>query len=89
MSNEAQVSYAPSLEATPQAELEVLVAVYAFLLDRHENRRTAGVGSRNESNGGRGDGVGDSSGSRSSSAPEHLNDGTGTSDKRRKEVMKG
>jgi hypothetical protein len=40
MSNPA-IRYRPRLDATPEAELEVLAAVYSFVIQRHENRKAA------------------------------------------------
>jgi hypothetical protein len=40
MSNPAN-SYRPRLDATPEAELEVLARVYRFLIQRRENRKSA------------------------------------------------
>jgi hypothetical protein len=43
MSNRV-ISYHPRLDATPEAELEVLARVYSFLMQRHENRNAASGG---------------------------------------------
>ncbi len=41
--------YTPLPDATPESELDALVAVYAFVLECHESRKAAGrVGSLNE-----------------------------------------
>jgi hypothetical protein len=38
---EPRIVYSPRAGATPETELDVLAAVYAFLLDRHANEATA------------------------------------------------
>ena len=35
------IRYRPRLDATPEAELEVLAAVYSFVIQRHENHKAA------------------------------------------------
>ena len=44
MSSDLRISYHPHLDATPEAELEVLARVYSFLIQRHENRNAASGG---------------------------------------------
>jgi hypothetical protein len=38
------IRYRPRLDATPEAELEVLARVYSFLIHRHVNREAASGG---------------------------------------------
>ncbi len=40
MSSELRLRYRPGLDATPKAELDALVAVYAFLLRRNGAKAT-------------------------------------------------
>ena len=54
MSNPA-IRYRPRLDATPEAELEVLAAVYSFLIQGHENRKAAISGDCAEKQGGEND----------------------------------
>jgi hypothetical protein len=44
MSSDLRLSYRPRLEATPEAELEVLARVYRFLIQNQENRNAASGG---------------------------------------------
>ncbi len=44
MSSDLRISYRPHLDATPEAELEVLAAVYSFVTQRHVNRNAAASG---------------------------------------------
>ena len=44
MSSDLRIRYRPRLDATPEAELEVLTVVYAFLIQRHVNRKAASGG---------------------------------------------
>jgi hypothetical protein len=44
MSSDLRISYRPHLDATPEAELEVLARVYRFLIQSHENHKAASVG---------------------------------------------
>jgi len=46
------ISYRPRLEATPDAELEVLAAVYSFVIQRHENRKATFSGGCTDYEGG-------------------------------------
>jgi hypothetical protein len=47
--NSARVTYIPLPDATPETELDALVAVYAFVLECHESRKAAdATGDRNE-----------------------------------------
>ncbi len=47
MSSDPRISYHPRLDATPEAELEVLARVYLFLIQSHENRNAASGGCAN------------------------------------------
>jgi hypothetical protein len=51
MSNRV-ISYHPRLDATPEAELEVLARVYGFLIQSHENRDAASGGCADNKKGG-------------------------------------
>jgi len=43
------LAYVPLPEATPESELDALVAVYAFVLECHKSRKAAdATGDRNE-----------------------------------------
>jgi hypothetical protein len=45
----ARVNYIPLPDATPEIELDALVAVYAFVLECHASRKAAdATGDRNE-----------------------------------------
>jgi hypothetical protein len=44
MSSDLRISYRPHLDATPEAELEVLARVYSFLIQRHVNRKAISGG---------------------------------------------
>lgn len=55
MSRDLRISYRPHLDATPEAELEVLVAAYSFLLQSLENRRAAASGGCASNKGGESD----------------------------------
>jgi hypothetical protein len=44
MSSDLRISYRPHLDATPEAELEVLARVYSFLIQRHVNRKAVSGG---------------------------------------------
>jgi hypothetical protein len=46
------IRYRPRLDATPEAELEVLAAVYSFVIQRHENRNAAASGGCADNTGG-------------------------------------
>jgi len=52
MSSDLRMSYRPHLDATPEAELEVLADVYSFLIQRHVNRRAAASGGCADNKGG-------------------------------------
>ena len=47
--NSARVTYIPLPDATPETELDALVAVYAFVLECHGHKEVAdATGDRNE-----------------------------------------
>jgi hypothetical protein len=52
MSSDLRIRYRPRLDATPEAELEVLAVVYAFLIQRHVNRKAAASGGCADNTGG-------------------------------------
>ncbi len=52
MSADLRISYRPRLDATPEAELEVLATVYSFLMRRHVNRNATVGGDCAELQGG-------------------------------------
>ncbi len=47
-----QIIYSPLPGTTPEAELDALVAVYTFLIDRHTSRKAAGLGGAEKTEGG-------------------------------------
>lgn len=46
------IRYSPLPDATPEAELDALVAVYRFLIERHTNRKAADLGGSDDIEGG-------------------------------------
>jgi len=46
------IHYRPLPNATPEAELDALVAVYRFLIERHTNRKAADLGGSDDIEGG-------------------------------------
>jgi hypothetical protein len=52
MSSDLRISYRPHLDATLEAKLEVLAAIYSFLIQRHVNRRAAASGGFADNKGG-------------------------------------
>ena len=42
-SREPQVTYVPLPDATPERELNALAAVYRFILNRHVEKKAAGI----------------------------------------------
>jgi hypothetical protein len=52
MSSDLRINYRPHLDATPEAELEMLAAVYSFLIQRHVNRNAAASGGCADNKGG-------------------------------------
>jgi hypothetical protein len=75
MSSDLHVSYHPRLDATPEAELEVLAAVYSFLIQRHVNRKAASGGFADKK-GGESDQSKAPSGSGGPSATDRRGDGS-------------
>ena len=43
-SGEVEITYAPRLDATPEAELDALVSAYRFILNWHERIKAARPG---------------------------------------------
>ena len=43
MSNASRITYTPRTDATPESELSALAAVYKFLLNRHMEKKAAGI----------------------------------------------
>jgi len=84
MSNRV-ISYHPCLDATPEAELEVLARVYQFLLQRHANRKAASGGCT-DYEGGENNQSWAPSGSGGPSAMDRRGDGSNKPSKRGKEV---
>jgi hypothetical protein len=86
MSSDLRISYRPRLDATPEAELEVLAAVYSFLIQRHINRRAAASGgfADNKGKGGESDQSKAPSGSGGPSATDRRGDGSDKPSKRTK-----
>jgi hypothetical protein len=85
MSSDLRISYRPHLDATPEAELEVLAAVYSFLIQRHVNRNAAASGGCVDNKGGESDQSKAPSGSGGPSATDRRGDG---SDKPSKRTMR-
>lgn len=52
MSNDTHIDYHPLPDATPEAELGALAAVYSFLMQRHANRTAAELGGEDKEKGG-------------------------------------
>jgi hypothetical protein len=80
------IRYRPRLDATPGAELEVLAAVYSFLIQRQVNRNAAASGGFADKKGGESDQSKAPSGSGGPSATDRRGDGSGKPSKRGKEV---
>ena len=78
------IRYRPRLDATPESELEVLAAVYSFVLQRHENRKAAFRGGCVDNKGGESDQSKASSGSGGPSATDRRGDGSDKPSKRTK-----
>jgi hypothetical protein len=83
MSNPA-IRYRPRLDATPEAELEVLAAVYSFVIQRHENRKAAFRGGCVDNKGGESEQSKTSSGSGGRSTRDRRGDGSHKPSKRTK-----
>jgi hypothetical protein len=86
MSNRV-ISYHPRLDATPEAELEVLARVYSFLMQRHVNRKAAASGGCADNKGGESDQSNAPSGSGDPSATDRRGDGSDKRSKPTKEVI--
>ncbi len=87
MSSDLRISYRPHLDATPEGELEVLAAVYSFLIQRHVNRRAAASGGCADSRGGENNQSKAPSGSGGPSATDRRGDGSDKPSKPTKEVI--
>ena len=81
MSNRV-ISYHPRLDATPEAELEVLARVYRFLIQSHVNRNAAASGSCADTKGGENNQSKAPTGSGSPSATDRRGDGSDKPSKR-------
>ena len=81
MSNPA-ISYRQRLDATPEAELEVLARVYSFLIQSHENRNAASSGGCTDNKGGECAQSKVPSGSGGPSATDRRGDGSDKTSKR-------
>jgi hypothetical protein len=84
MSSDLRISYRPHLDATPEAELEVLAAVYSFLIQRHENRKAAFRGGCVDNKGGESEQSKAPSGSGGRSTRDRRGDGSDKPSKRTK-----
>jgi hypothetical protein len=82
MSNRV-ITYHPRLDATPEAELEVLARVYGFLIQSHENRNAASGGCA-DNKGGESEQSKAPSGSRGPSTRDRRGDGSDKPSKRTK-----
>jgi hypothetical protein len=80
------IRYRPRLDATPEAELEVLAAVYSFVIQRHENRKAAASGGFADKKGGERDQSKAPSAGGGPSATDRRGDGSDKPSKRGKEV---
>ena len=87
MSSDLRISYHPRLDATPEAELEVLAAVYSFLIQRHVNRKAAASDGCVDYKGGESDQSKAPSGSRGPSTRDRRGDGSDKPSKRTTEVI--
>lgn len=86
MSSDLRINYRPHLDATPEAELEVLAAVYSFLIQRHVNRRAASGGCA-DNKGGENNPCKAPSGSGGPSPTDRRGDGSDKPSKPTKEVI--
>jgi hypothetical protein len=86
MSSDLRISYRP-LDATPEAELEVLTRVYCFLIQSHENREAAASGGCVDNKGGESEQSKASSGSGGRSIRDRRGDGSDKPSKRTTEVI--
>lgn len=64
MSSDVRIRYSPLPDATPESELEALVACYSFLIQRSENHKAADLNGGKERGGDNDYGSGAPSGSR-------------------------
>ena len=87
MSSDLRINYRPHLDATPEAELEVLAAVYSFLLQSHEKRKAAFRGGCVDNKGGESEQSKAPSGCGGPSPTDRRGDGSDKPHKRRKEVI--
>ena len=89
MSSDLRISYRTHLDATPEAELEVLADVYSFLLQRRVTRKAAASSSfaDNKWEGGESDQLTAPSGSGGPSATDRRGDGSDKPSKPPKEVI--
>jgi hypothetical protein len=86
MSSDPRIRYRPHLDATPEAELEVLARVYRFLTQTLENRKATTSGGYADTKGGEIDQSRTPSGSGGSSATDRRGDGSDKPSKRTKDV---
>jgi hypothetical protein len=87
MSSDLRISYRPHLDATPEAELEVLAGVYSFLIQSLENRKAAASGGCSDDKGGENNQSKAPSGSVDPSATDRREDDSDKPRERRKEVI--
>lgn len=87
MSSDLRISYRPRLDATPEAELEVLARVYRFLTQTLENRKAAFRGGCADNKGGESEQSKAPSGSGGPSATDRRGDGSDKPSKQTKEVI--
>jgi hypothetical protein len=81
------IRFDPLPDATPEAELEVLAAVYSFLIQHHVNRKAAFRGGCADNKGGESDQSKAPSGSGGPSATDRRGDGSDKRSKPTKEVI--
>jgi hypothetical protein len=86
MSSDLHIRYRPRLDATPEAELEVLARIYRFLIQSHENQKAASVGCA-DNRGGENNQSKAPSGSGSPSATDRREEDSDKPHERRKEVI--
>jgi hypothetical protein len=87
MSSDLHIRYRPRLDATPEAELEVLARVYRFLIQGWENRNAAASDGCADHKGGENNQSKAPSGSGSPSATDRREEDSDKPGKRRKEVI--
>jgi hypothetical protein len=71
MSSDVRIRYSPLPDATPESELEALVACYSFLIQRSENHKAADLNGGIERGGDNDRGSGPPSGSGGPQTPVH------------------